>query len=328
MDISFVVVTFNMERELPRTLLSLKRNYQIGTQGIEYEVLVVDNGSRPSFGRERVEACGLEFRYFYLENPPPSPAYALNQGVEHAQGAIVCLMIDGARVASPGIVRWAYTAFRAIEDPIVAVMGWHLGPQQQNRSIAEGYNQDKEDALLEKIRFPEDGYRLFDISVFAGSCQGGWFSPIAESNAVFLRKESYWDIGGYDERFNCPGGGLLNLDFYRRAVLRDNKESVILLGEGVFHQIHRGISTNAGEEEFKRKIQSWRAQYKEIRGTDYLRPIKKPIYLGTIPPAVLPSLETSARKAMDNPNVWGDLQGLRVAPLSMARRYRWPWRSK
>ncbi|MGH8552149.1 MAG: glycosyltransferase family 2 protein, partial [Methylococcales bacterium] len=132
MDISFVVITFNMDRELPRTLLSLSRNYQLATQGIEYEILVVDNGSRPPFGRERVEGRGPEFHYLYLENPLPSPAFALNQGVRQAHGKIVCLMIDGARIATPGLVRWAYAAFQAFEDPTVGVLGWHLGPQLQN----------------------------------------------------------------------------------------------------------------------------------------------------------------------------------------------------
>ncbi|QBQ53551.1 glycosyltransferase family A protein [Nitrosococcus wardiae] len=303
-ELSFIVITYHMERELPRTLQSLSRSYQLGSAGINYEVLVVDNGSRPPFGKERVEAYGENFRYLYLENAPSSPAYALNQGVENSRGAIVCLMIDGARIASPGLVRWASAAFRIFADPTVSVLGWHLGPDLQNRSITAGYNQQKEDALLAEIDFPQDGYRLFETSVFAGSCQGGWFLPIGESNAIFLRRESYWSINGYDERFDATGGGLVNLDFYRRAVLRDKAELVILLGEGVFHQIHGGIATNAGEERLKRNIQSWRAQYKKIRGIDFAPPKKRPIYLGTLPAAVLPSVEESARKAAANPAAW------------------------
>lgn len=305
LDLSFIVVAYNMDRELPRTLKSLSKSYQQGAQGIDYEVLVVDNGSQPSFGSTRVVANGDYFRYIYLENASESPAHALNYGVEQSRGTIVCMMIDGARIASPGIARWALSAFRAFDDPTVAVLGWHLGPRIQNQSVNQGYNQDREDSLLEQIAFPDDGYRLFEISVFASSCGWGWFLPFPESNAVFLRKKSYWNIGGYDERFDVPGGGLLNLDFYRRAVLRDDRESVILLGEGLFHQIHGGIATNTREEDLRRKFQSWRAQYKEIRGADFMPPKKRPIYLGTVPPTALRSIEASARKGMANQILWG-----------------------
>jgi glycosyltransferase involved in cell wall biosynthesis len=303
-DLSFVLVAYNMERELPRTLMSLGKSYQIGASGIDYEVLVVDSGSRPPFGSERVASFGDCFRYLYLENAPPSPAYALNQGVRHSRGAIVCVMIDGARIASPGLVRWAVSAFKAFDDPTVSVLGWHIGPRPQNFSINHGYDRQTEDALLQEIGCPDNGYKLFDISVFGGSCEPGWFSPIAESNAIFLRKESYWRIGGYDERFDLAGGGLVNLDFYRRAVLRDQSELVILLGEGVFHQIHGGISTNVAEDQLKRNLQTWRAQYKQIRGEDFARPKKQPIYLGTIPENVLASIAESARKAMANRIAW------------------------
>ena len=41
-----------MVRELPRTLCSLTRDYQRHCTGIDYEVLVVDNGSPEPFGHE------------------------------------------------------------------------------------------------------------------------------------------------------------------------------------------------------------------------------------------------------------------------------------
>jgi len=106
----------------------------------------------------------------------------------------------------------------------------------------------REDALLAAIHWPEDGYRLFEIAIFAGSCVGGWFRPIGESNAVFICRDAYIRLGGFDERFDLPGGGFVNLDFFRRAVLREGSELVVLLGEGTFHQLHGGIATNTGDE--------------------------------------------------------------------------------
>ncbi|WP_089728540.1 glycosyltransferase [Candidatus Thiosymbion oneisti] len=300
LDLTIVVVAYDMARELPRTLCSLTRDYQRHCAGIDYEVLVVDNGSPEPFGHERVAAYGDNFRYFYLDNPPSSPAYALNYGAERARGRILCLMVDGARLVTPGVLGLAAAAFRAYRDPTVAVLGWHLGEDLQYRSIAAGYDQAREDALLAAIHWPEDGYRLFEIAVLAGSCLDGWFRPIGESNAVFIRRDAYDRLGGFDERFDLPGGGFVNLDFFRRAVLRKGSELIVLLGEGTFHQLHGGIATNTGDERERQNLQHrWEAQYKALRGGAFDAPGKRPVYLGGISPAVLPSLASSVQLAME-----------------------------
>lgn len=300
LDLSIVVAAYDMARELPRTLWSLTRDYQRHCAGIDYEVLVVDNGSPEPFGHERVVAYGGNFRYFYLDNPPSSPAYALNYGAKRARGRVFCLMIDGARVVTPGILSLAAAAFRAYRDPTVAVFGWHLGAALQHRSVAAGYDQTREDALLASIRWPEDGYRLFEIAVLAGSCLGGWFRPINESNAVFIHRDAYVRLGGFDERFDLPGGGFVNLDFFRRAVLREGSELVVLLGEGTFHQLHGGIATNTGSERERQDLRRrWETQYETLRGEAFDVPRKRPIYLGGISSAVLPSLASSVQHAME-----------------------------
>jgi len=48
-DVSVVVVIYNMAREAPRTLHSLSAAYQRHIDADDYEVIVVDNGSQPSF---------------------------------------------------------------------------------------------------------------------------------------------------------------------------------------------------------------------------------------------------------------------------------------
>ena len=77
MKLSVVVVCYNMQRELPRTLASLRRDYQHDVEALDYEVIVVDNGSAEPMNPALVAGHGPEFRYVYLENPPPSPAFAL-----------------------------------------------------------------------------------------------------------------------------------------------------------------------------------------------------------------------------------------------------------
>ena len=64
-------------------------------------------------------------------------------------------------------------------------MAFHLGPDVQMRSIFDGYDAEAEDAQLEQVPWREDGYRLFDISVLAGSSVPGWFwIPTAQSRAI------------------------------------------------------------------------------------------------------------------------------------------------
>ena len=65
-----------MKREAARTLHSLSRAYQRGVDGLDYEVVVVENGSAPDqrLGAEYVQSFGSEFRYLDLaDNATPTP---------------------------------------------------------------------------------------------------------------------------------------------------------------------------------------------------------------------------------------------------------------
>ena len=71
-----VVVVHNMHREARRTLHSLSRSYQWGIDDLDYEVIVVENGSAPEqrLGDELVRSFGPEFRYIDLgDDASPSP---------------------------------------------------------------------------------------------------------------------------------------------------------------------------------------------------------------------------------------------------------------
>jgi hypothetical protein len=161
------------------------------------------------------------------------------------------------------------------------------------KSVREGYNQQVEDNLLADIEWPADGYRLFDISVFAGSSAQGWFHPISESNALFLPKAMWRDLGGFDEQFVSGGGGLVNLDPYVRACELPDSQLIILLGEGTFHQVHGGIATNAQTSPWKQLHE----EYVRIRGKPFSAPANHPWYFGEVHPSALNSIELAARMA-------------------------------
>jgi glycosyltransferase involved in cell wall biosynthesis len=283
--LSVILVAYNMAREVPRTLQSLSPAYQQGVEAGDYEVLVVDNGSSQPLDAAAVAAFGPGFHYHYLQDPPASPAYALNYGAEHARGEILCFMIDGAHLLTPGVFKLALAAFRAFADPVVLTRFFYLGPGEQNVTVSQGYNQAREDELLQQISWPEDGYRLFEIGdPFRGNQPSvGWLNKMIESNCLFMRREVFAAIGGANEQFNFPGGGFLNLDICREASELPRTQPVLLIGEGSFHQVHGGTTTNVTLQERDKKIASYFTQYQTIRGRDFSAGDAEVFYLGHMP---------------------------------------------
>jgi hypothetical protein len=208
------------------------------------------------------------------------------------------MMIDGARIASPGIIKYALAGMKMYPNPLVATLAWHLGPDVQVRSIAKGYDKVTEDSLLESINWIENGYGLFEIASFAGSGEDGFFLPIAESNCFFLKKETVERLGGFDERFKASGGGLVNLDIYKRACELPDSNLILILGEGTFHQLHGGVSTNVTREENLNRWNEFEKEYIEIRKAAYSKPIKLPEYIGHMPKEALRFMEKSVQIAV------------------------------
>src|ERR1700722_2871704 len=103
-DVSVVVVVYNMAREAPRTLHSLSADYQRHIDPGDYEVIVVDNGSQPAFDGRLLDGVAGNFRLIRVDSASPSPAHAANRGLAEARGKIIGMMIDGARMVTPGLL--------------------------------------------------------------------------------------------------------------------------------------------------------------------------------------------------------------------------------
>lgn len=285
---SVVIIAYNMAREIPRTVQSFLTPYQTGIQPDDIEIIVMENGSNTPVDPEIVAAWPDNVRYVNVRNPHPSPAQALNAGVNMAKADWVCPVVDGARMVTPGLFKAAKELINAHPNPVIATIGRHLGDQAQQFSVKDGYNQSVEDALLKSIHWPNDPYKLFDISCVGGSAQGAWLMPIAESNVIILKKTQYEHIGGYDENFNIPGGGLINLDFFKRAVEHENSQYCLLIGEASFHQYHGGVTTSRPvsdpsiEDEKFTTWEIYAQQYESIRGVPYEISTQIPILYGHI----------------------------------------------
>lgn len=274
-----------MAREIPRTLESLSRGYQHGARDLDYEVLLTDNGSPVPLDESTWADVDVPVRLISVENAPPSPARAINLALEQAKGEIICFMVDGAHILTPGVFRMALSAYRAFDNAVVAIRYFFLGVEEQTVSVARGYDQLAEDKLLQRIHWPDDGYRLFEIStpLRSGAKRMTWFNRMFESNCLFMKRSLFRDIGGVDESFDFPGGGLINLDTFKRAVESPGVTPVQIIGEGSFHQLHGGLTTNSDAGHRKALLDSYRVQYTEIRGNGALMADAEFVYMGHMP---------------------------------------------
>ena len=288
-ELSVVVVFHDMRREALRTLHSLSRPYQQGIDNLNYEVIVVENGSAPDLmlDEDYVRSFGPQFRYLDLgSDATPSPAPALNRAIAASRGESVALMIDGAHMLTPGVLRFGMLGLRTYRPAIVMTQQWYLGPGQQPEAMKGGYDQNYEDRLLEEIGWPGAGYRLFEI----GSPIGGrdWFDGLWESNCMFAPRALLEQVGGFDESFSMPGGGYVNLDLYERLGASPEVAVVDILGEASFHQLHGGTTTNEPDaDELHGRLMAYREHYEQVRKRPFRGPGKRRHYVGRMPDAAL-----------------------------------------
>jgi glycosyltransferase involved in cell wall biosynthesis len=263
--LAVVVICYEMAAQVKKTLQSLLPPYQRNISIDEYEIILIDNGSAKLLD-ESTRQISPNLKYIYLspDESSPSPAPAMNRGVALSQAPLLCSMIDGARLVTPGVLAWGMRLLNLAPDGMVEVRGWHLGPKWQPESVMEGYNHDLESQLLDQVRWWENGYRLFDISAGSAQTKLGISQTAAESNCLFLSRALFDRLGGFDERYEQPGGGLVNLDFYARAVAAA-AHVWTLLGEGTFHQVHGGAATSLSLEELRLAITRWKAESSRLR---------------------------------------------------------------
>ncbi len=289
-QLSLVVGCFEMQRELPRTLHTLAVPYQHGVRQEQYEVVVVDNGSTVPVTAAQFAALNLNLRVVHVPGAPHSPLPALNRAVAETSGGIVGMMIDGARMLSPGVLDAALRMSQTGPRTIVATLNFHLGPDLQWISLQQGYNQTIEDRLLDAIDWRQDGYRLFDIGVRPDNCKDGWFGALSESNALFMPRALWDELDGYDTAFSSPGGGAANVDLFGRATALADIRLVVLLGEASFHQVHGGVSTNAGALAVQRLKEHSREMLR-VRGKVWSRARVEATYYGPTGAAALAAFE-------------------------------------
>ena len=285
-DLGVVVVVYNMRRAARRTLHSLSRSYQQGIDDLDYEVIVVENGSDPEqrLGEELVRSFGAEFRYIDLgDERSPSPARAINRGIAASTAQNLAVMIDGAHLLTPGVLHYAMegcpptrprssSQSTGTSGPGSSRSRWRAATTRSSKICSSprstGPPTDTASSRSATSSATATGSTVTGRAT-ASSCRGAWSSRRAE----------------WTRASPSPGGGFVNLDFYERMVCSPGVNLVTMLGEGTFHQVHGGTTTNVAEPD--ELVKSYEDEYAELRGRRFYVPLQQAHYVGRLPPAAL-----------------------------------------
>jgi glycosyltransferase involved in cell wall biosynthesis len=271
--LSIIVMSYSMPRQTLNTVYSLSSQYQQNVNEDEYEIFVVENASANNIDEAELKKLGSNINYLLRQEQSKSPVFAINEAATRVRGKNLAIMIDGARVATPGIVRSTLDAFNIDKNSVISVPGYHLGSEPQQHAVKHGYCENSEKALLDSIKWPTNGYQLFDIACFSGSsAEYGLLHNVPESNFLAMSKRNFFAIGAYHPGFNDYGGGYANLDIFKRAIENISGKKFLLLFEGTFHQFHGGATTGGDVGDRGKLLQSLTEQYCFIRGEEYQAP--------------------------------------------------------
>ena len=165
---------------------------------------------------------------------------------------------------------------------VVATQQFYVGPGQQGAAMKDGFDQEVEDELFEKIKGPAAGYRLFEIGSFV--VDRDWFDGVWESNCIFAPRAALEQAGSFDESFDEAGGSYANLELYERLGSAPGVTVCSMIGEGSFHQVHGGTTTNQIDDAVRRaRVFGYAETFAELRGRKFKGPGRPLHYVGRIP---------------------------------------------
>ena len=285
LDLSVVVVFYNMRREAARTLLSLSRSYQRDIEDLDYEVIVVDNGSDPELrlAEEYVRSFGPHFRYLDLgADAPPSPTVALNRGAAIARG----------REHRVHDRRRARADARRPEERYDRTRNVRAGDRRDAAVVSSARASRATPCMPATTRKPKTTCSRASAgrSTDTGCSRSGISSATAIGSTASSRatacsspRELSDRFGAFDDSFAMAGGGYANLDLWERIGASAGVNVASILGEGSFHQVHGGTTTNIANAANRRDlVSSYGVHFRELRGRGLLG-ITKPVhYVGAM----------------------------------------------
>ena len=185
----------------------------LAQQGVEMEVLVIDDGTTEPFAAPlaAIEAeCDARVRFLHL---PPSehghgPSHALNAGAAQARGRYLCFLDDDDAWTDPHYLACAAGLIAAAEPPFDLLyfdQAAFANGQRVERTI---WIEDLAGLLPQTGRLePSGAWRVgaADLLRAHGFCHG---------NTTLVRRNFFNETGGFDEALRYEQ----DRDFYLRAI--------------------------------------------------------------------------------------------------------------
>jgi hypothetical protein len=239
-----IVASYNMEKYLTNTLFSLSKYYQ---DLEDYEVITLNNGGE-EINENFFYKFGKNFKYKYIEKSKSHvhPYVEINKIIENSNHEKIVIICDGARICSKNILKDYMKILSENDYNVCTCPSYHLGFDLQRKSVESGYNNNFETNILKRSRWWLEDSTIFDISVFGGSSDKNVFNKLqVESNCIGMSKKTFLEIGGFSDKFNIPGGGQINIEFFQRLISKHEINIYYFVNHGTFHQLHGGMSANS-----------------------------------------------------------------------------------
>ena len=180
MEFSVIVPAYNAETNLPILLDSL-----LNQTHNDFEIIIIDDGSEDKTHQiVRSYHCNL---IQLLENH--GPAYCRNLGAQNARGDILAFIDSDCRAD-------------------------HMWLE----NIAKHFSQNDEEAIMGKLTLLPSSFLGNSISALGFPAGGdigfdriwkvdqeGYTDSLSSCNCA-IKKNVFWDVGGFDETFPYPGG--------------------------------------------------------------------------------------------------------------------------
>ncbi len=177
--VSLVAATYNRP-ELVEALL--RRLAEQTLPAAEFEVIVVDDGSRPPVA-ERLRALGVPFSLQVFDQPNAGPAAARDRGIKAARGEFVVVVDDDMQLAPDFLAE-------------------HLRLHRQGRRVVLGQIRPAPELRRMPLfeRFHAEMLARFAARVRAGT-QRVRGTDVCTGNVSFPRAD-YLAVGGFDRAFD------------------------------------------------------------------------------------------------------------------------------
>lgn len=198
--VSIIVPTFRRPRVLKETLIAL---LGLDYPRDRYEIIVIDDGSGDETPEVVAELRRERPRFAYHVQENRGVATARNQGAKMATGEVL-IFIDDDIIVPPDLIKQHLVTLAEFGDCLVNGH-WEFAPELSASLRETSFG-----------RFRIEVEQWVKTGLIKSPLKGNWVEPSgATACNLAIRREHYWDIGGFDEHF--PFAGYEDQEFSLRA---------------------------------------------------------------------------------------------------------------